>query len=107
MEPAVRDDSDEVVGRKRVEHRDCEAHVRVLRDPVLWLRVPLSQEELVVAVVTEGQLPILRRREGEASAQENNLAVDVLDEDPERLDLAVYLLVPREIGRDRELNLEH
>jgi hypothetical protein len=57
VHPAVRDDRDEVVGRERIEHRDGEGDVVVL------LGVALTEHELIV--------------------EEDDLAVDVFDDDPE------------------------
>ena len=78
VEPTVRHDGDEVVGRLRVEDRHGEGDVVVL------LAEALPEEELIV--------------------EEDELAVDVLGHDPERLGRAVDLVVPLKVGRDRELD---
>jgi hypothetical protein len=80
VHPAVRDDGDEVVGRERVEHGDGEG------DVVILLGIALTEHELVV--------------------EEDDFAVDVLNDDPERFRATVHLLVPLEVGGDGELDAE-
>ena len=77
MKPAVGDNGDVVVGWDGFEHRYSE------RDVVLVLCIPLSQDELVV--------------------EEDNLAVDVLNKDPERLGTTMNFLVPSEVWRDGQV----
>lgn len=57
MEPAVRNDRDEVVGREGIHHRDSKCHVMIL------FGVALTEDELVV--------------------EENDFSIDIFDEDPE------------------------
>ena len=80
MQPAVGDDGDVVVRRDRLEHGNRERHV------VLFLSVPLPENEGVV--------------------EEYDLAIDVLDKDPERLGPTVDLLNPPEIGDDSKVDAE-
>jgi hypothetical protein len=80
MEPSIRDDRDEVVGRQRIHHRNGEG------DVVILFSVTLAEDELVV--------------------EENDLSVDIFNEDPERFRCAVDLLLPLEVGSDGELDSE-
>ena len=75
VQPAIRYDGDVVVGRDRLEHGNGKG------DVVLVLCVSLPKDEGVV--------------------EEDDLAVDVLDQDPERLSCSVDLFVPSEVGGDR------
>jgi len=80
-EPAVAHDAHKVLRRQRVVQRHGEVErVLVLRE------LPLEHEGLVV---------------------QHALAVDVLDDHPEELGVVVHLGVELEVGRDRELHLEH
>lgn len=78
VKPSIRDDRDEVVRRERVHHWYGESHV------VILLGVTLTENELIV--------------------EENDLSVDVLDENPERFCSTVNLLLPLEVGGDREFD---
>jgi hypothetical protein len=80
VQPAFGHDGDVVVRRDGLRDRDGE------RDGVLVLGIPLPEHERVV--------------------EEDELAVDVLDEDVERLRGAVHGLGPLEVGRDREVDAQ-
>lgn len=78
VQPTVGDDGDIVVRWDRLEHWDSE------RDVVLVFSVPLAKDERVV--------------------EEDNLAVDIFNDDPERLCATVHLFVPAEVRRDGEID---
>ena len=72
VQPSVRNDGNEVVGWNRFEHwnGDC--------DIMFHLCVLLPKDECV--------------------AEEDNFAIDILDEDGERFSTAMNLLVPTKVG---------
>ena len=78
VQPSVGDDGDEVVRRNRFEHRNCDGNV------VFHLDVLLSEDERI--------------------AEEDHLAVDILNEDCERLSVAMSFLVPTEVRDNGEVN---
>lgn len=77
MKPAVRDNGDIVVRGYGLKHRHCES------DVVVVFCVSLAKDEGVM--------------------EQDDLAVDVFDDDPERLRTSVDLLIPLEVGGDGEL----
>lgn len=85
VHPSVRGEPDEVVGGERVVDGDGEGHV-VLALVLVGRHVLLAQEELI--------------------SDEDDLSVDVLDRDVEELRRAVEVVVPLEVGRDGQVNLE-
>ena len=78
LQPTIGDDGDVVVGRDGLEHGNGKG------DVVLVLCVSLPKDEGVV--------------------EEDDLAVDVLDQDPERLSCSVDLFVPSEVGNDGQID---
>ena len=78
MQPTVRDDGDVIVWRNRLEHGHRQCNI------MLVLGVSLTQNEVVM--------------------EQNDLTVNVFDEDEEIFCCAVDLLVPSEIGNDREID---
>lgn len=77
LQPAIRHDGNVVVRWDRLEHRHSES------DVVLVLGVPLTKNEGVV--------------------EEDDLTIDILHQDPERLGPTMDLLVPTEVGNDGQV----
>ena len=74
VQPSIRDDGYVVVGRDGLEHRDRES------DVVLVFCVALPEDKGIM--------------------EEDDLAIHVLDQDPEGLGASMNLLVPSEVGND-------
>ena len=74
MQPTVGYDGDVVIGRDGLKHGDGQG------DVVLVLGVSLTKDERVM--------------------EEDDLAIHVLDQDPEGLGASMNLLVPSEVGND-------
>ena len=78
VQPSVRDDGDEVVRWNGFEHWNSDG------DIVVRLGVLLPKDECI--------------------AEEDDFAIDILDEDSERLSIAMSFIVPAEVGDDGEVN---
>ena len=78
VQPTVGYNGDVVVGWDGLEHGDSE------RETVFVFAISLTK--------------------GESVMEENNLSVDILNGDPERLHIAVDLGIPLEVGHDSHVD---